>query len=363
MVYVLRQWRWLKQQIINNENEKIKELGHRMTQVLVIKSEKEFLNYAHGVLVNGEEEQTIKFDGWPTVILDIKGNRYHSSLPTKLMEGLVSFQQEVDKAYTCLQYNTSNRQKLTNADKDILELVFTIKEGSTEASSGGSDWVNGLLDKLDVVFKGMSGRQKTALLALLVLSVTGAYVGVSFLDGQNQVAIEKQKSIASVEVEKERTEQLKTLTETSNLGVQALRDAVLDKALEESPEQGIKVVEHIEEGYKNVVKSVPDADQLSIGDTTLSKSDIKRISAKPDVVKDVDESTDVFFIESIKKKPDYMIVGVVAVDSDLSFNIKVDTSFLMDNEKEALHDAFRDENSINLKYQANLKNGEIVNAR
>lgn len=334
-----------------------------MTQTLVIKSEQDFLNYAYSVLIKDENEQSINFDGWPTVNLDIKGNRYHSSLPTKLMEGLVSFQQEVDKAYACLQYNTSNRQKLTNSDKDILELVFTIKEGSTGASGGGSDWINGLLDKLDVVFKDMSGRQKTALLALLLLSVTGAYVGVSFLEGQNKVAIEQQKSITSVEVEKQRTEQIKTLSDTNALSIAALRDAVLNKAMAESPEQGLKVVEHFEEGYKNVVKSVPDADQMTIGDMTLNKEDIKRISVKPDVVKDVSEAAAAFFVESIKKKRDYMIVGVIAVDSELSFNIKVDTSFLKDAEKEALHNAFRDEHSIKLKYQANLKNGEIVNAR
>lgn len=334
-----------------------------MTQTLVIKSEQDFLGYAYGVLFENKEEQSINFDGWPTVNLDIKGNRYHSSLPTKLLEGLVSFQQEIDKAYACLQYDTSNRQKLTNADKDSLELVFTIKEGSTDASGGGSDWLNGVLDKLDVVFKDMSGLQKTALLSLLVLSVTGAYVAESFFDGQNKVAIEEQKSAASIESEKQRTEQIKTLTEVNALSIDALRHAVLDKSFKESPEKGLKVVEHIEEGYKNIVKAVPDAEQLAIGDTTFDKSDIKRISAKPDVVKDVEESTASFFIESLKKKPDYMIAGVVAVDSDLTFNLKVDTSFLQDDEKNAIHNAFRDESSVKLKYQANLKNGEIVNAR
>ncbi len=45
-----------------------------------------------------------------------------------------------------------------------------------------------------------------------------------------------------------------------------------------------KVVEHMEEGYKSVVKSVQDADELYIGDTKFSKAQIHTISAKPDVV-------------------------------------------------------------------------------
>ncbi|HFQ5047331.1 TPA: hypothetical protein ACGUWG_004121 [Vibrio vulnificus] len=326
-----------------------------MTTTLVIKSEEDFLNYAYGVLFQEHEVKTLSFDGWPIVELDIKGKRYHSSLPTKLMEGLIGFQQEVDKAYASLLYGTSNRQKLTNADKDILELVFTIKEGSTGASGGDGGWFNGFWDKLDVVCKDMTGTQKTSILVIVTLAFGGYFATKNFTDAQTKQHAEEQ-----------RTEQITALTEMNNKTVEAMRDSLMAKAVELAPTASgtEKVVEHMEEGYKNVVKSVQDADELQIGATKFNKAQIMTISAKPDVVKDVDESVGEFFIDSIsKKRSDYLIASVQAVDSELSFNLKVDRDFLKEDENAALHDAFYNETSIKINYQAKLKNGEIAEAR
>ena len=49
--------------------------------------------------------------------------------------------------------------------------------------------------------------------------------------------------------------------------------------------------------------------------------------------------------------------------TDDTFNIKADTSFLEDDERISLYDAFRDNTEVQLEYQANLQNGDIVNAR
>lgn len=326
-----------------------------MTTPLVINTEEEFLSYAYGVLFEENKVEFLNFNGWPKVNLDIKGERYHSSLPTKLMEGLIGFQQEVDKAYASLLYGASNRQRLTNADKDILELVFTIKEGSTGASSGDGSWFNGFWDKLDVVCNDMTGTQKTSILVIVTLAIGGYFATKTFTDAQTKQHAEEQ-----------RTEQITALTDMNNKTVEAMRDSLMSKALELAPASSgaQKVVEHMEEGYKSVVKSVQDADELYIGDTKFNKAQIHTISAKPDVVNEVDEVTGAFFIDSIsKKRSDYLNVSVQGVDSELSFNIKVDRSFLKDDENAALHEAFYNETSIKLKYQAKLKNGEIADAR
>ncbi|AJR09634.1 hypothetical protein C9J03_16045 [Photobacterium gaetbulicola] len=325
---------------------------------LVIKTEKDFLKYAMDVLVYDKEEKDIVFDGWPIVDIDIKGDRYHSSLPTKLMESFVGFQQEVDKAYTTLIYDTSNRQKLTNSDKESLELVFTIRKGSTGATSSG-DWFSSICEKLDVVFKDMSGRQKLALLAVVALAISGTYSGTKYMDGQSKEAVEKQ-----------RTEQIalmtKAMSENSQHSVEAMRDVVLAKALEEAPEKGHRVVAHLDEGYKGIIKAVPDAERVKIGKVIkLNNADIKRISTKPDVVTEVKDWTGYFVIESMSnnKAKGYMILGVSPESDDASFSIRVDHSFITNSEKDTLHNAFRDGEPVHLDYQAKLKNGEIAEAR
>lgn len=330
---------------------------------LIISNEEAFLKYVNSVIVSGEEPRELKFEGWPSINLDIKGERYHSSLPTKLMEGLVSFQNEIDKAYALLSYRSANRQKLTNDDKEKLELVFTIKEGSTGASVDLGGWINGIINKLDVVFEDMTGKQKTGLIALLILSVVGSYTAIDFKQSTSKAEVELAKEETAQKAEQERTLQIESLTDSNEKTVQVLRDILLEKAVEESPRRAKDVVKIVNEGYKEVIKSVQDADQISIGDTTYSNSEIKRISEKPQVVKNVDQQKGDFYIDAIKKKESYLIVGVSSKADDASFNIKVDTSFLKPEENNALYDAFRDGEAITLDYQANLQNGEILNAR
>lgn len=322
------------------------------TDVLRITNEQQFFEYANGVLMEGQEVQRIVFDGWPTTKFNVVGARYHSSLPAKMMEGLIDFQHEVEKTYAKLSYGVANRNKLTNADKDALEIVFKIKEGSTDAEGPNDSWFNKIWDKLDLIFEDMTGLQKTAILSVLVIAGTTMYVAPQVIDSNEKVAL------AELELEKEKVD-----ADKDNLVVGALRDIVLAKSKEETPEQSKAILDHFDEGYKSVIRSVQDANKMEIGGTVYSNQEIIDISAKPDVVTDVEEVESEVHIDSIKKNSDYMLLGVTTTDGILTFNIKVDTSFLPDSEREWLHDSFRDGRKTTLKYQVKLKNGDISEAR
>ncbi|WP_105200946.1 hypothetical protein [Pseudoalteromonas sp. T1lg10] len=329
----------------------------------IISDEKTFLEYAHAVIAGQQDATDVKFENWPIISLNIKGKRYHSSLPTKLMEGLVCLQSEINKAYALISYRSANRQKLTNDDKEKLELTFTIKEGSTDTSGNLGDWVNAIINKLDVVLDDMTGKQKTGLIALLILAITGSYSVVEFNDSLQKTKIEIAKQEASKHQEEQRTEQIIALSETNKTAINALRQQVMEEAIEVSPKRAKQAVQIVNNGYREVVKSVQDADQMSIGDSTYSNAEIRKISEKPSVTRDVDEDSGDFHIDSIKRKETHLIVGVTMVGDDVSFNIKVDTSFLKPEESDSLYNAFRDGKPITLDYQANLQNGEILNAR
>lgn len=319
--------------------------------------------------------------------IDIKGKRYQSSLPTKLMEGFIGFQQNVDKAYSTILYNTSNRQKLTNLDKEALELIFTIEKGSTNATGGGGDWLNTLFEKLDVVFNGMTGKEKIAVIAIVALSLAGTYIGYTYIENQTK----QEQEVTKVALEKERTKQMEinaqerlktveTLTsayseqietlvkqqqnmQLENQRVDMLRNSVFISALTEKPDLGLRVYEHFENGYRDIVKSVPDATKLEIGGAKLSKSDIKKVSKRKEVVKDVKEETNTFTIDAMKKKGANIIIGVSLLDSEESVNIKVDTGFLRSEELTQLHQAFEHGEELTLKYQAKYSNGEMTEGR
>ncbi|ELV8850525.1 hypothetical protein QNE68_000705 [Vibrio fluvialis] len=352
---------------------------------LVINDEETFLDYVYGVLIKNDEPRELVFNGWPQLSIDITGERYHSSLPTKLMEGFLSLQQGIDKAYATLLYDTSNRQKLTNVDKETLELVFKIEEGSTNASGPTGDWLNKILEKLEVVLENMSGKQKTAAIAIVALSVAATIITPSYFDHQTKETQEQTKQVQLQEETKQKeiaknleviraqentkqTELVSDIATTAILDAQAKRDAIVTESIKELPTKAPKVIQHIDDGFKSVVRSVPDATKLVIGTATLEKEDIDRVSAKPDVVKDVSEKTDVFIIEYIKKRNvtgdlEGLLLGVVNTESDENFTIKVDTAFLKDDESRALYGSFEHSEKIQLNYQAKYKNGDIVEGR
>tara|TARA_B100002049_G_scaffold236569_1_gene223699 strand:+ start:1428 stop:2480 length:1053 start_codon:yes stop_codon:yes gene_type:complete len=330
---------------------------------LVISNELDFLEYAHGVLAEDKEFQEIRFEGWPVLNFNIKGKRYNSSLPTKLMEGFVSFQQEVDRAFALIQYRAANRQKLTNDDKEVLELVFKIKEGSTDASSPMADYINGLINQLGALFEDMSSKQKVGLIALIVFCLTGGYAINQFTSMTTKLETERLKAESSEKIEAEKTKQFKELTDNNELTISALKEIVMNEAIQKSPKRGAEVVKVFGEGYKSVVRSASDAEQISIGESTYNKAAIRTISEKPDIIRDVSQDSGAFFIEGIKKKDTYLSISVSNVMTDDTFNIKADTSFLEDDERISLYDAFRDNTEVQLEYQANLQNGDIVNAR
>lgn len=362
-------------------------LNKSMNLIKVINTEEQFLEYVDGVLNRNKEVEDFRFGAWPEINIDIKGKRYQSSLPVKLMEGFICFQQSVDKAYSTILYDSSSRQKLTSIDKEILELVFTIEKGSTNATGGGGDWLNALFEKLDVVFNGMTGKEKIALIAIVAISIAGTYIGHTYIENQTK----QQQEIAKVELEKERTkqmensarehaktvealsrahsEQIKSLLEQqqsmhlANQRVDILRNSVFISAISEKPDLGLRVYEHLENGYRDIVKSVPDATKLEIGGAKLSKKDIKNVSKRKEVVRDIKEETKTFTIDSMKKKGANIILGVSQPNSEDSVNIKVDTGFLRLAELTKLHQAFEHSEELTLKYQAKYADGQMTEGR
>ncbi|KPV94430.1 hypothetical protein AN214_03528 [Pseudoalteromonas sp. P1-9] len=320
----------------------------------VIKSELDLLKLVESVF-KGEKEAPgkLQFDGWPIIDINVKGERYKSSLPTGMMEGLINFQNELSRAYATVKYNTANLQKLTNEDRSALELIFTIKEGSTDSKGNAHDWLNGIFDKIGVVLEGMTGKEKLALYSVIALSVAGYFTYSQYSDSQTKIALEK-----------EQTKQMEVVSKAAKENpLTRLRDELEPEIRHLAGETGERVIRHIDTGYTEVVRTVQDATAVSIGEKSYDKDDIKRIVSIKEPIKDVLEEKGSFTIEGIKKNLDYLIVNVVNHSEDLAFSIKVDLSFTPKTELDTLYDALRDGNQLEISYQAHYRDGEIVRAR
>lgn len=317
---------------------------------ITITNEEEFFDFAHSVLTDAEVVNMPLFVGWPKVDLHVQGERYSSSLPTTFMDGLIGFQQELEKAFLNQTTGSSNRQRLTNSDKAALELVFEIEEGSTGAFASAAEALNHLSDMVNNLTSGMTGNQKVISVLAIALAV-GGYMSVDTYFA-HETAVVNQEQI---------TERQRIVANAQTDALQEQRQAVVD-ALKVTMDN-LPAASHIEEGYTKIVKSVPDATSLTIAGSSLDNEDIQRISSRPDVASERLENTCNFIISSIKKNSDYWLLGVTKLSDDSSFTMKMDTGMHLDREYRAIHKHFEDGTQITLQYQAVTKNGEVTSSR
>ena len=117
----------------------------------------------------------IKFDGWPVFDLDIEGARYHSTVTTPLMKGLLEYQQVINRLFADSVYSKGARA-LSEEDRANLELTFEVAEGSSDISALLGNVFNKLGEKM---IDKMTGRQ-------LVFSVVGlALIAAGYFGHQN----------------------------------------------------------------------------------------------------------------------------------------------------------------------------------
>ena len=69
--------------------------------------------------------------GWPTFKMDVKGKDWDSTVPTRIMSPLLDVQKDINRAYTNVRYGETNLRKLRDEERDDLELVVKVREGSS----------------------------------------------------------------------------------------------------------------------------------------------------------------------------------------------------------------------------------------
>lgn len=134
----------------------------------LIQSENDFNSFVSAMLSRKDLDSDeflfpdVEFRGWPTISINVKGDkkRYNSSLTASMLFGMAELTNEIQKAYTVIRHDTHNRQKLTNSDKNLLDIVYHISEGSSQADGESDAIVNGAVSVLKEAIGKMTGRHR-----------------------------------------------------------------------------------------------------------------------------------------------------------------------------------------------------------
>lgn len=103
-----------------------------MPEKLVITSEIQAWEVLEQAVSTGVSDDLIlEFNGWPTFQMGVNGKDWKSTVPTRVMTPLLDVQKDINRAYANVRYGESNIRRLKDEERDELEIVVKVREGSS----------------------------------------------------------------------------------------------------------------------------------------------------------------------------------------------------------------------------------------
>src|SRR5690554_3645668 len=100
---------------------------------MIIASEEQAWQLLEEVLQQPESAGIdLRFESWPEFKLTLEGKDFHGTIPTRVMPPILELQKNIHRAYCRAKYNTDDTRCLKEDERDALELVVEVREGSTE---------------------------------------------------------------------------------------------------------------------------------------------------------------------------------------------------------------------------------------
>lgn len=297
--------------------------------LLTIKDEDTAWDYIKSALSGSFEDEIIELDfsSWPVFKLNVKGDRYHSTITAPMMRSLLELQTLLNRLYAEVAYGKSAKA-LTNEERKEIELVFTVHEGSSDIVADLSGFFTELgksaMDKL-------TGRQ----IAILVIGAAAILGGSSVYDSYLDYSLEAQKEANRSSLEMQLTYQAPQLNSVAND-----KDAF----------------------YNNLLKSVSDADEVTVAEQTLTRYDIQALTSSERQVSELKRIDDHYLISSLKVKPDSYRVEITRIEDNKSIQAELFKGHLGMEDMDRILQAFRLETPLHLKVTARVRSDSSITA-
>lgn len=271
----------------------------------------------------------IRFEGWPVFSVNVKGRRYKSTLPTSLLRALVEYQDAVNKVHAVTVYESSSSRALTARDRQQLELVFKIEEGSTDGKADLAGWLNtlaqGLTDKL-------SSRDLMITTLAIALIVSGYFGYSAHLDNRTKALEESNRHELEMELVR------------NNADARVASDEFARAAL-------------------NLVRQVPDATSVKVGKQKFDRADIEFLTERARGISVPKNIEGQFTIRSMKSLDGRWSLELVPEGSDISFKTDL---FRAERAAESIADlsaAFAQEVPVYLSLSIRERDGVVTYSR
>lgn len=282
-----------------------------MSTSIAIRNEDDAWNFLEKTLKEGAPEGPFEldFESWPVLEFKIKGDKFESSLTTKVMQGFIDLQKNLNAAYSQLKYNRQNAVGLSAEEREKLEIVVRVDKGS-------SLFKVDLQPAVSTLLQGIAGKMTGTEIVVTVLGVSliagGVICAKAYFESQRQ-----QKQIDIVP--------LLSAEETKRMEIFA-------KAVKQQPKIGA-IYEAAEETYNSILKGAADANYLEIGGRKIPQEDVESL-----IRQQRSRSTDVKLsgmyriLKVDSSKPEGFLVEVRSQDNGQAFTAKIEDKWFFRKE-------------------------------
>lgn len=167
------------------------------------------------------EIKNIKFENWPVFKIRIQGKDFDSTIPTRIMPPILELQKEIHRLYCISKYGEDNLRRLTKEDKDKLELIVEVGEGS---SLYEIQFDEALIKIFSDTVGRMSPEQVTTSILTIALSTASVFAWKAWLKHKEAV---KDKE-TQVDMSKEETKRLGIVSQalSNNNNIQSVAENI-----------------------------------------------------------------------------------------------------------------------------------------
>lgn len=180
----------------------------------------------------------------PKITIKIVGGSYNGSFPASFAQSLVEIQENFYRAVSLALFGEENLKRLNSSHRNDYQLIFTIKNGSTEVES---DYKKSFIKLFATAMRDMTSRHRLILLIGITSIVSGACVAIKALD--------------TYESSVKETEQTKRMNEFVD-----------------------KLTENNEKNTLSILRGIKDADKAFINKQEYTKTDIEDANRRADRV-------------------------------------------------------------------------------
>jgi len=172
------------------------------------------------------------------------------------MHGFIEFQKAIYRTFALARYNSTNVNRLTQDEKDALELWVKVDVGSSRFTVD----IQALLER----FVEKAGDKVTpkSLVIIALIVATGYFGDSSF---KNYMEERRLTRVAELQSE-ERIAELEAKRYAESLDVQRMQ--ILADAVKDEP-RAANIREYADDAHRDLVRSVRKAEESSIGGVTI----------------------------------------------------------------------------------------------